>query len=206
MRRMWFVVTILVGVATVCAGSEPPSIDEVAGDRMRVLHIDDDWRVFSIVVASGDVLADHATGPRAIVTLSDVEIQGLEESAAPMRVPAGVAMWLENTVSKGFRNLADGDMHYLVIEARNRGRTVEPVDGSCPSGSPVLANSALTVCRLDVGESQVLPVLHLEQAAWLSSEMPVLATSDGLFTELPPGEHTLRTSGGPVMLVIPNAG
>lgn len=40
-----------------------------------MLHSDDDWRIFSITVVSGDTLADHASGPRAILTLTDLEIR-----------------------------------------------------------------------------------------------------------------------------------
>lgn len=181
------------------AGEAVPTIDEVAGEQMMLLHSSDDWRIFSITVASGDTLADHASGPRAILTLTDLEIRALAAEAETRSVPPGQAMWLTNTFSKGFENTGDESLQYLVIEARDRGIEADDVNLGCSAGTPLLNNSLLSICRIDERASGLR--IELDQTSWLTSAAPILTGRDEHHLALDAGIHSLLPSESPVVII-----
>lgn len=197
LAALLFIYWAVVGIAW--ADEAAPTIDEVSGERMLLLHSDDDWRIFSITVASGDTLADHASGPRAIITLTDLKIQVLGGETEPMSVPPWQAMWLTNTFSRGFENIGDTALQYLVIEARDPEIEAEDIDHGCSAREPLLANSVLSICRIE-GRGSGTKV-ELDRPSWLYSREPILAGSDEYHLALDAGIHSLLPSESPVVLV-----
>lgn len=192
-----FICWALVGF--VWADEPALTIDEVAGERLQLLHSDDDWRIFSITVASGDTLADHASGPRAILALTDLEIRVLEGEAEPISVPPWQAMWLTNTFSRGFLNIGDNPLQYLVIEARDRGIEAEDVSRGCSAGTPLLANSLLSICWIE--ERADGARIELDQPSWLYSDDPIITGRNEHHLALDAGIHSLLPSESPVVII-----
>ena len=192
--------TTLCLVASIApAGELGPTIDEVAGDRLELLHSTTDWRIFSITIAAGGTLADHATGPRAIVTLTGLEIQALKGDADPTTAKPWQAMWLTNTFSRGFENIGDETLSYLVIEARDRDIQAEDSDRGCDVGETLLTNSELSICR--IGERSSGLTIELSRPSWLYSPAPLMAADGDSQIALPIGTHTLRPASSPVVVV-----
>jgi hypothetical protein len=181
------------------AGEAAPTIDQVAGQRLQLLHSDDGWRIFSITVTSGDTLPDHASGPRAILTLTDLEIRVLTGDAEPMSIEPWQAMWLTNTFSRGFENIGDDVLEYLVIEARDREIEVQEATRECRSGTPLLTNSALSICWIDTRDSET--TIELDRPAWLYSEAPILTDRSEQHLAVEAGTHTLQASDAPVVII-----
>lgn len=51
MRSVGLLFICLAVVGIVWADEAAPTIDEIAGARLQLLHSDDNWRIFSIAVA-----------------------------------------------------------------------------------------------------------------------------------------------------------
>jgi hypothetical protein len=199
MRSAALLFVLWAGLGSVWAEEPAPTIDEVAGERLQLLYSDDAWRVFSITMEQGDTLADHASGPRAILTLTELQIRALDGEAAAISAPPWHAMWLSNTFSRGFENIGDGPLRYLVMEARDRELQAEDVSRECSAGTPLLTNSALSICRF--GEHGDEARVELDQPSWLYSEKPIFAAGTERHLMLASGSHTLPPSASPVVIV-----
>ena len=186
-------------LGTVGADEIAPTIDEVAGEHLQLMYEDEDWRVFTVEMASGDRLLDHATGPRAILTLTDVEIQPLENEEAPISIPQWKAMWLTNTFSRGFQNTGSDSLRYLVIEARDHQIETQDVKPACSAGTPLLTNTVLSICRIEERCDGLR--IELDSPSWLYSSAPIVPGRNDHHLALTNGDHLLQPADSPVVIV-----
>ena len=199
MRSAMLLVMLSAAVGRAWGGDAAPSIDEVAGSRLELLYTNDSWRIFSITLAAGEALADHATGPRAIITLTELEIRPLAGEGEPLRVPALAAMWLTNTFSRGFTNIGEGPVRYLVIEARDRGLSAEESSPKCTAGRSLLSNSVISICVVEERSEEMS--IQLDRPSWLYSADSVLPGVPEHHSPRAAGSHTLPPSDSPVIVV-----
>lgn len=90
------------------------TIEQVAASYIEVLLQTNDWYLFRLDLPAQAVLADHLTGPRVIILLTDLSGQRLEDDS-PITAQAQQSFYLENTFSKGFKNTANTTASYLVM-------------------------------------------------------------------------------------------
>lgn len=149
-RIVLFLFFTLGCLSASCAENKSlPTIDEAADSYLTVLVENNHWRLFSITMPPESKLGDHKTGPRAIIPLTTIAIQRLEGSTELMKVPAHKALWLTNVESKGFRNAADTDLVYLVLEAKNRLLELSETKEGCQSGTTLLSYEKLLICMVE---------------------------------------------------------
>ncbi len=110
-------------------------------------------------------------------------------------------MWLTNTFSRGFLNIGDNPLRYLVIEARDRGveAEAEDVNPGCSAGTPLLTNSVLSICRIEERDSGAR--VELDRPSWLHSAAPIMTGRNEHDLTLAAGIHTLLPSDSPVVIV-----
>lgn len=109
------------------------------------------------------------------------------------------AVWLTNTFSRGIKNTSDDQLQYLVIEASNRGVEAEDVTHECSVGTPMLANSLLSICRIEERNSGA--TIEFDQPNWLYSADRIMAGRDKHHLVLAAGIHTLLPADSLVVIV-----
>ena len=88
-------------------------IHGVAASQLTKLYSNNEIELFRLDLPAGYKLADHDTGPRILITLSDINGQRLADGS-DFHVPAHQALYLDNVFSPGFQNTG-GDLSYLVL-------------------------------------------------------------------------------------------
>ncbi|MGJ8663411.1 MAG: hypothetical protein ACSHWU_07165 [Marinicella sp.] len=122
------------------------SIEAVAGQYMNVLLQTNDWYVFRIDLPAQAVLADHKTGPRVIILLTDLSGKRLADDSM-ITAEAKQAFYLENTLSKGFQNVAQSTASYLVLPIPDSLPMQEFIDCQEQGLKSILENAPILVCE-----------------------------------------------------------
>lgn len=154
-KRFWVSICVLLESFCAHGSSRPlPTIDEAASNYIEVHAEDNHWRLFSITMPPESKLADHQSGARAVIPITDIKIQRLEGSSEPMIVPAYQALWLTNQESKGFKNISNAELQYLVLESKNKSLTlVEPKPTTaCDFGKALLSYNKFRICSIEPGK------------------------------------------------------
>ncbi|WP_223670774.1 hypothetical protein [Kangiella shandongensis] len=158
---------LLIPAVFTAAGSDKtplPTIDEAAANYLKVHAENNYWRLFSITMPSGSKLPDHQTGPRAIIPLTPIVIQRLEGNQELMKMPAQKAFWLTNIESKGFRNAADSELVYLVLEAQDKSLELSEAQDVCQAGTTLLSYKKLLICLIEPARGIDI---HTEGNSWV---------------------------------------
>jgi len=142
------------------------NIEQVAGQYIIDLHQDDDWYLFRIDLPAQAILADHKTGPRLIVLLTDLSGQRIADEL-PVTAQSKQVFYLENTLSKGFKNTANTFASYLVMPILNVNSVREFNNCNMPNYNLLIENSPIMVC-----ESQQDTVFEsTEKVLWYSHKL-----------------------------------
>lgn len=140
-------------LASSCHSSYLPSIDEVAESKLSQLQQNDNWRLFKIKLEPNQKLDDHRTGSRIIISLSAIKIEGLKHEKKMIKIGKYKALWLQNKISKGFKNISQHTIEYLVLEAKDPGLQLTKSNNQCNLGTTLLAFESLMVCKLSINNS-----------------------------------------------------
>lgn len=194
MRPRTLILLALLAVGAAGAAEAPPPVEAVAGDAMVVLYDGEEARLVGFRFPPGAGLPDHATGPRAVLILSDGAIRRAAdpEGTAATQVTGLTALWLDSEVGAAFTNAAATELRYLVFEPRGEptGQTCTPELLLQGPGSlrPNLDRPEVMVWRLDVAGTALLQLAAGSQRA-------LLVQDDGLVTALFHGDVLPITTG-----------
>lgn len=153
MTKLPLMLLPLLVFLSACSSKHLASIDDVAKSNMTILQDNAQWRLFKIVLAPNKSLDDHRSGSRIILPLSPVKIQPLEGDKKPIEISAFQALWLTNTISKGFKNISLLPMEYLVLEAKDPNKQLIKSTRQCEEGTTLNAFDTLIICKIDVEKS-----------------------------------------------------
>lgn len=179
------------------AAAEPalPDVRDVAGDTLTVLYDGGDAVLLDFRFPPAISLPDHATGPRAVLVMSDGLIERTTGATAGQRTElrAGSALWLEGRRGNGFVNAGDGELRYLVFQPH----------GEAPLGQPcepeVLIHGEGIVERLLDAPLAMIWRVTVRGEAWLQlgegTRQGVAVLSDGRVPALRTGEVLHFTDG-----------
>jgi len=130
----------------------PPTSDiyQVASQYIDMLYQSKEWQVFRLNLPPQGILADHQTGPRIIVLLSDLKGQRLDDGTE-FKAAMGDVFYLENSFSRGFKNQSEYKVSYLVFSLLSDSGVKTFVDSDCPSGLSrlKLPQSPVAVCLVE---------------------------------------------------------
>lgn|GEM_PF-5648318 len=129
-------------------------IFDVAGQLLDVINADNPIKAIRLNMPANSILPDHTSGKRIIITETALQIirlenEGENEEDAVSVIPKHKAFWLENTLSKEFRQVGFETAHYLAIlwpeePSKETMKTQVP----CP-GELLLQNDYADVCLVD---------------------------------------------------------
>lgn len=143
----------MVVLSSSCSSNHLPSIDEVAKFNMLLLQDDVQWRLFKITLPPNESLDDHHSGSRIILPLVPIKIQRLKGIKKTIELSAFKAIWLRNKVSKGFKNISELPMEYLVLEAKEPNKQLTQSTRQCEKGITLKAFESLIVCKIVIEKS-----------------------------------------------------
>lgn len=129
------------------------SIDQVASQFITDLYQHNQLRIFRLDLPPSAVLADHVTGPRIIVLLTDLNGQRINDGSL-VTGKAHQAFYLINNYSVGFKNTAAYTTSYLVIAL---GQQLLPaLSPACPQPGfiSLSAHGPVGVCQSTVQQNQ----------------------------------------------------
>jgi len=191
-----------------CSSSQLLSIDRVAKSNMSVLQQNEQWRLFDIHLAPTEILGDHQSGSRIIISLSEMKIQRLAGDLTPIEVDAYKAFYLTNRLSKGIKNIGQQSIKYLVLEAKDPFKKLIKSDRKCKIGTTLLAFDSLMVCKVMV--TNTVQAFQNESLSWLYSEQEFSAQHTGISTNefiassslvLTSGEYLLNSTVSPIVII-----
>lgn len=145
--------TLLLCMAAL--GDEPesaalPDIDRAAGNMLDEIARGPHHRLFTITMAPGQRLDDHATGPRAIVALTPLQLRR-RSGGEPLAIAALSAFWLSNTESEGVINVGHEAASYLVLDLPQADTAPAAADWRLCGSEPepyLLLEPWLQICRV----------------------------------------------------------
>jgi len=130
------------------------SIEQVASQFIHHLYQDKQFRMFRLDLPPSAILADHSTGPRIIVLLTDLNGQRIKDGSS-IAAKSNQAFYLTNTFSAGFQNNSAYTASYLVLGLNQS--LLSQQTPTCPETgfSSLLENGSVAVCQSLGLQSQV---------------------------------------------------
>ncbi len=128
-------------------------IDQIASQYITDLYQDQQLRVFRLDLPPSAVLADHLTGPRTIVLLTDLNGQRINGDGM-VSGKAHQAFYLINNFSVGFKNTAAHTAAYLVIALGQQ--LLQELAPACPKPGfiSLSAHGPVAVCQSTMQQTQ----------------------------------------------------
>lgn len=150
-------VLLTMFICSLAYGVNAQTIDEVAAQFVIPVYENENLRAFNFRMPASTSLDDHQTSSRLIVLFSDLNIKRLDDNKVT-KLDKHQVFFLQNSFSKGFLNLSESALDYLVAQPKYE--LIKGTTPNCARGAlSLLRNEYTTICRYDsdINDAKITP-------------------------------------------------